>query len=70
MKVLERGLRSFGRFWWEFLVGDTPELFVGVLIIVAAALLLRNHHLAAVILLPAMTIVFLLASVLRGRVKR
>jgi hypothetical protein len=70
MNVLGRGLRSFGRFWWDFLIGDTPELFVAVLIIVAAALLLRNHHLAAVILLPALTILFLLASVVRGRVKR
>ena len=28
--VAIRGLAAFGRFWWEFLIGDTPELFVGV----------------------------------------
>ena len=25
-----RWLTAFGRFWWDFLIGDTPELFVGV----------------------------------------
>ena len=70
MKVVGRGLRSFGRFWWDFLIGDTPELFAAVIVIVVVALLLRNHHVAAVILLPTMTVVFLLASVVRGRVKR
>ena len=69
MSTLGRGLRSFGRFWWEFLIGDTPELFVAVIAIVATALLLRHHHLAAVIVLPVMTIVFLLASILRGRAR-
>ncbi len=27
---IAKWLRSFGMFWWDFLVGDTPELFVGV----------------------------------------
>ena len=31
-----RFLRAFGRFWWDFLIGDTPELFVGTLIILGA----------------------------------
>jgi hypothetical protein len=25
-----RTARSFGSFWWDFLIGDTPELFVSV----------------------------------------
>lgn len=24
-----RLLIAFGHFWWEFLIGDTPELFLG-----------------------------------------
>lgn len=32
--VVRRWLSAFGRFWWEFLVGDTPELLVGVLVVV------------------------------------
>lgn len=26
---------GFGKFWWDFLIGDTPELFVGVLVALA-----------------------------------
>jgi hypothetical protein len=67
MKVLRRGMRAFGHFWWDFLVGDTPELFVATLVIVGSALLLRHHRVVAVIVLPVMAIVFLLLSALRGR---
>ncbi len=70
MRALGRGARSFGRFWWEFLIGDTPELFFAVLAIVAAALLLRNLRGVAVIVLPVMAIVSLVASAFRGRIKR
>jgi hypothetical protein len=66
MSRLRRGARSFADFWWDFLIGDTPELFVAVLAIVAVALLLRHHHLAAIIVLPAMTVVSLVASAYRG----
>lgn len=67
MTRLGRAARSFGSFWWDFLIGDTPELFVAVVIIIVAALLLQGHHAAAVVVLPAMAVVSLLASVLRGR---
>ena len=33
--ALARAVRAFGRFWLDFLVGDTPELFVVTLIVVA-----------------------------------
>jgi len=29
-----RWMVTFGRFWWEFLVGDTPELLIGVVAVV------------------------------------
>jgi len=31
-----RYLRAFGAFWYDFLVGDRPELFVGSIAILAA----------------------------------
>jgi hypothetical protein len=37
-----RLLTSFGRFWWDFLVGDTPEITVAVIVIVGAVALLRD----------------------------
>jgi hypothetical protein len=37
-----RYLRAFGAFWYDFLVGDRPELFVGPIAALAlTALLLR-----------------------------
>ena len=30
------GLYAFGRFWREFLIGDTPELFIGAVAVIAA----------------------------------
>jgi hypothetical protein len=68
--TVRRWARAFGSFWWDFLVGDTPELFVAVVAIVVVALLLRHHHTAAVIVLPAMAIASLVASALRGRTDR
>jgi hypothetical protein len=60
-------LKAFGRFWWEFLVGDTPDLFVATLIIVGVAFALRGHRVVGAVVLPLLAIVMLLASTYRGR---
>jgi ABC-type transport system involved in Fe-S cluster assembly fused permease/ATPase subunit len=70
MKAIRRGARAFGSFWWDFLVGDTPELFVAVVAVVGLALLLRRHHDIAIVLLPVITVLFLVASTWRGRQRR
>lgn len=65
-----RFIKGFGRFWWDFLVGDTPELFVGVvlIIVVVALLSLRGHsNVAAIIALPTLATVALTVSVRRAR---
>ncbi len=67
MNPLRRVARAFGSFWWDFLIGDTPELFVAVIVIIIAALVLRHHHVAAIVVLPAIAIISLLASAWRGR---
>jgi hypothetical protein len=41
---LRRAVVAFGRFWWEFLIGDTPELFVGAVAIVGMIALLCLDH--------------------------
>ncbi|MFZ0769133.1 MAG: hypothetical protein WAM64_07900 [Acidimicrobiales bacterium] len=64
-----RWLKGFARFWWDFLVGDTPELFVATLVIlgVVALLSLVGHHNAlAVATLPALCVVALGLSLLRA----
>jgi hypothetical protein len=64
-----RWLQSFGRFWWNFLVGDTPELFVAVVITVAVTALLAKNvsTTAAWVTMPVMVVTALVLSVLRGR---
>jgi hypothetical protein len=64
---LARLLVSFGRFWWAFLVGDTPELFLGTLVVIAVALALRHDRPAAFVAVPACALGFLGASTFRGR---
>jgi hypothetical protein len=67
VRVISRSLRAFGLFWWDFLVGDTPELLIAVVLIVVLALLLRHHHDADIIVLPVVTVLFLVVSTVRGR---
>jgi len=64
-----RWLRAFWRFWWDFLVGDTPELFVAMLIILGVTVLLAKgvSATAAWVTMPVLVIAALVASVLRGR---
>lgn len=68
--ALGRALRAFGHFWWDFLVGDTPELAVATAIVVAVAFLLDGSRVAGYLLLPLLAAGFLLLSTLRGRRRR
>jgi hypothetical protein len=69
MGAVRRGLGAFGRFWLDFLVGDTPELFVATLVVIAVAFALAGLHVASVIIVPAVAVLALVWSALRGRVK-
>jgi hypothetical protein len=64
---LRHAVRAFGHFWWDFLIGDTPEFAVTTGVIIALAFLLDHRRLAATIVLPLLTAAFLLASTYRGR---
>lgn len=67
---LRRGARALGRFWWEFLIGDTPELFVGAVVGVAlVGLVCLDHSLRtlAVLLLPLWTAGLLGISLWRAK---
>lgn len=64
-----RTLVAFGRFWWDFLIGDTPELFVAGLGILGVAALLAKEisATAAWAVVPLLVIAALVVSVLQGR---
>ncbi len=64
-----RWAKAFGHFWWDFLVGDTPELFAAMLVIVGIAFALRHDRLADVVALPLLAVAALAASAWRGRIR-
>jgi hypothetical protein len=64
-----RLVKGFAMFWWDFLVGDTPELFVAALVIIGAVALVSERWHAnstAVIMLPVLAIAALGLSVKRA----
>jgi hypothetical protein len=64
-----RLLKGFGQFWWDFLVGDTPELFVAALTIIGVtALLSETGHFndAAIVVLPVLAVAALALTLLRA----
>ena len=63
-------MRAFGAFWLDFLVGDTPEIFVGVLVVIGSALLLRHDRAAGLVVVVALTGALFLISTFRGRTSR
>jgi hypothetical protein len=69
--VLTRASRAFGRFWLDFLVGDTPELFVVTLVIVAISFGLATVPRAvAVVVVPLLAFSAVVVSAARGRTRR
>ncbi len=50
-----RYLRGFGAFWYDFLVGDRPELFLGAIAILAVAWIAMRIGLAPVVAGPVLT---------------
>lgn len=42
-----RYVRAFAAFWYDFLVGDRPELFAGPVLALFVAWLLVHDHVAA-----------------------
>ena len=67
MTAVGRLVRAFGHFWWDFLVGDTPELAVATGAIVGLAFLLDGQGVVGAILLPLVAAAFLFVSTYRGR---
>jgi hypothetical protein len=68
--VVRRYASAFGRFWWEFLIGDTPELLVGGVLAVIIVAVLVHHGVARVVTvscLPVLVVALLGASVRRAQ---
>lgn len=62
-----RWVKAFGRFWWDFVIGETPGLTLGVVIaIVLGAVFAHSGHLG-VALVPLTVVVALAISLQRAR---
>jgi hypothetical protein len=57
-------LKAFGRFWWDFVVGDDWRIAAGLLVALGLTALLVNKAIAAWWLLP-LAVIALLAESLR-----
>jgi hypothetical protein len=58
-------LAAFGRFWWDFVVGDDPWVALGVVLALAVTGILNAAGVAGWWLLPVVVPVVLAASVWR-----
>jgi len=67
-RTVRRWLAAFGRFWWDFLIGDTPELTLGAVLAVGAAATLALDHGARWLAVAALPLV--VALVLAGSARR
>jgi hypothetical protein len=67
MKWIGSALRRFYDFWVDFLVGDAPEIFIGVLAIVGGALLLRHNRPIGIAVVLVLAVFVLIASTYHGR---
>lgn len=54
-----RNLRRFGAFWYDFLVGDRPELFVGSIVVLGLVSIATNGGLSPNIAGGLLTILIL-----------
>ncbi len=43
-RVVATAVGGTGRFLWDLLVGDTPEIFVAVCVTLAGVALISRHH--------------------------
>ena len=66
MNRLTRGLRSFGAFWWDFIVGDDWVIAAGVIAALAATAALARTSFPAWCALPIAVTGLLAASLHRA----
>jgi hypothetical protein len=69
MNSIGRGLKSFGAFWWDFIVGEDWRIAAGIIVAMAVAAILAHNNVTAWWVLPV-AVVLMLALSLRGAVRK
>lgn len=62
-----RWVKGFGRFWWDFVIGDTPGLTLGVVIAIGLGAIFAHTAHLGVVLVPLTVLAFLAVSLGRAR---
>jgi len=68
--VVRRAAVAFGRFWWEFLVGETPEVLSGAAAVVGTVALMAHNGVdrsVSAVATPVLVVAVLAVSLQRGR---
>jgi hypothetical protein len=71
--LLRRWVVAFADFWWDFFVGDTPELVPGVAAVLGGAAVAVHQGAPRIVVIgavPVLATIVLCASVLRRRKAR
>jgi len=66
MNRLSRAVRSFGAFWWDFIVGDDWRIAVGVVVALGLTKIVARSDTPAWWLLPLVVVGLLVISLHRG----
>jgi hypothetical protein len=61
-----RRLAAFGRFWWEFVIGDDWRVAVGIALAIGATAALADESVTAWWLLPPAVVAVLYVSLRRA----
>ena len=69
MTRVRRWLRSFGAFWWDFVVGDDWRVAAGVVVGLAVTAVFAHDHITAWWALPVV-VALILALSLAAAVRR
>ncbi|MDA8374050.1 MAG: hypothetical protein M0Z91_07380 [Actinomycetota bacterium] len=65
---MTRAARAFAMFWWDFLVGDTPELTIGILVALGAVYLFpKGSTLAGAVLYGVVVVTVALSLAIEAR---
>ncbi len=65
--ALKKYTLAFVQFWYNFLIGDTPEFFILTVIVVLLALLTKGSNFIAIPAMLFVTLTVLALSLYRGR---
>jgi membrane protein YdbS with pleckstrin-like domain len=65
LKTIWKFTKSFLLFWKDFLVGDSPELALGVIIILGVAYWLHNLGIWDVVAITALALILMIITVWR-----